>query len=80
MLVSVIIIIINKCYSLTVLSGLNIFSADMLNHSFEPNCFLHWRPKDRILEVMSNAGQAIKKGEEARDAKTIALSIAGFQV
>ncbi|KAF3550112.1 hypothetical protein DY000_02009614 [Brassica cretica] len=38
--------------------------ADMLNHSFEPNCFLHWRPKDRILEVMSNAGQAIKKGEE----------------
>lgn len=79
MLVSVI-IINNKWYALTVLSGLNIFSADMLNHSFEPNCFLHWRPKDRILEVMSNAGQAIKKGEEARDAKTIALSIAGFQV
>ncbi|RID67288.1 hypothetical protein BRARA_D02376 [Brassica rapa] len=45
-------------------AGLIIFSADMLNHSFEPNCFLHWRPKDRILEVMSNAGQAIKKGEE----------------
>lgn len=39
----------------------------MLNHSFEPNCFLYWRPKDRMLEVMSNAGQAIKKGEEVRD-------------
>ncbi|KDP43135.1 hypothetical protein JCGZ_26668 [Jatropha curcas] len=38
--------------------------ADMLNHSFEPNCFFHWRFKDRMLEVMINAGQQIKKGEE----------------
>nr|XP_009417687.1 PREDICTED: protein PLASTID TRANSCRIPTIONALLY ACTIVE 14 isoform X4 [Musa acuminata subsp. malaccensis] len=29
-----------------------------------PNCFLHWRFKDRMLEVMINAGQRIKKGEE----------------
>ncbi|KAJ6388357.1 hypothetical protein OIU77_026855 [Salix suchowensis] len=38
--------------------------ADMLNHSFEPNCFFHWRFKDRMLEVMINAGQQIRKGEE----------------
>ncbi|XP_047307856.1 protein PLASTID TRANSCRIPTIONALLY ACTIVE 14 isoform X2 [Impatiens glandulifera] len=38
--------------------------ADMLNHSFQPNCFFHWRFKDRMLEVMTNAGQRIKKGEE----------------
>ncbi|XXG69097.1 hypothetical protein AAC387_Pa06g2046 [Persea americana] len=38
--------------------------ADMLNHSFRPNCFFHWRFKDRMLEVMINAGQRIKKGEE----------------
>ncbi|KAK8550160.1 hypothetical protein V6N12_038887 [Hibiscus sabdariffa] len=38
--------------------------ADMLNHSFQPNCFLHWRFKDRMVEVMINAGQRIKKGEE----------------
>ncbi|XP_050234349.1 protein PLASTID TRANSCRIPTIONALLY ACTIVE 14 [Mercurialis annua] len=38
--------------------------ADMLNHSFEPNCFFHWRFKDRMVEVMINAGQQIKKGEE----------------
>ncbi|XP_043689798.1 protein PLASTID TRANSCRIPTIONALLY ACTIVE 14 isoform X3 [Telopea speciosissima] len=38
--------------------------ADMLNHSFQPNCFFHWRFKDRMLEVMINAGQRIKKGEE----------------
>lgn len=38
--------------------------ADMLNHSFQPNCFLHWRSKDRMLEVMINAGQRIKKGDE----------------
>ncbi|GAB4859362.1 Protein PLASTID TRANSCRIPTIONALLY ACTIVE 14 [Ancistrocladus abbreviatus] len=38
--------------------------ADMLNHSFQPNCFFHWRFKDRMLEVMINAGQGIKKGEE----------------
>ncbi|CAH9147534.1 unnamed protein product [Cuscuta epithymum] len=40
--------------------------ADMLNHSFKPNCFFHWRFKDRMLEVMINAGQPIKKGEEMR--------------
>uniref|UniRef100_A0A1S3B0Q7 SET domain-containing protein n=1 Tax=Cucumis melo TaxID=3656 RepID=A0A1S3B0Q7_CUCME len=38
--------------------------ADMMNHSFEPNCFFHWRFKDRMLEVMINAGQQIKKGQE----------------
>ncbi|CAN1828573.1 Protein PLASTID TRANSCRIPTIONALLY ACTIVE 14 [Linum perenne] len=38
--------------------------ADMLNHSPEPNCFFHWRFKDRMLEVMINAGQEIKRGEE----------------
>ncbi|WRX32818.1 SET domain - like 10 [Theobroma cacao] len=37
---------------------------DMLNHSFQPNCFLHWRFKDRMVEVMINAGQRIKKGDE----------------
>ncbi|KAI3921088.1 hypothetical protein MKX01_036067 [Papaver californicum] len=38
--------------------------ANMLNHSFQPNCFFHWRFKDRMLEVMVNAGQKIKKGDE----------------
>ncbi|XP_015959797.1 protein PLASTID TRANSCRIPTIONALLY ACTIVE 14 isoform X1 [Arachis duranensis] len=38
--------------------------ADMLNHSFEPNCFLHWRFKDRMLEVLINAGEQIKRGDE----------------
>ncbi|KAF6160743.1 hypothetical protein GIB67_035944 [Kingdonia uniflora] len=38
--------------------------ADMLNHSFQPNCFFHWRAKDRMLEVMINAGQRIRKGDE----------------
>ncbi|XP_004487894.1 protein PLASTID TRANSCRIPTIONALLY ACTIVE 14 isoform X2 [Cicer arietinum] len=37
--------------------------ADMLNHSFEPNCFFHWRFKDRMLEVLINAGQHIRKGD-----------------
>ncbi|XP_010537049.1 PREDICTED: protein PLASTID TRANSCRIPTIONALLY ACTIVE 14 isoform X2 [Tarenaya hassleriana] len=45
-------------------SNMLIPYADMLNHSFQPNCFLHWRAKDRMLEVMTNAGQGIKKGEE----------------
>ncbi|KAL6283004.1 hypothetical protein ACE6H2_013933 [Prunus campanulata] len=36
----------------------------MLNHSFETNCFFHWRLKDRMLEVMINAGKRIKKGDE----------------
>ncbi|XP_024951466.2 protein PLASTID TRANSCRIPTIONALLY ACTIVE 14 isoform X6 [Citrus sinensis] len=38
--------------------------ADMLNHSFQPNCFFHWRFKDRMLEVMVNAGQHVRRGEE----------------
>ncbi|KAM3300622.1 hypothetical protein ACQJBY_041575 [Aegilops geniculata] len=38
--------------------------ADMLNHSPDANCFLHWRFKDRMLEVMIKAGHAIKKGDE----------------
>ncbi|PRQ30144.1 putative [Fructose-bisphosphate aldolase]-lysine N-methyltransferase [Rosa chinensis] len=45
-------------------SNMLIPYADMLNHSFQPNCFLHWRFKDRMLEVMINAGQRIKKGDE----------------
>ncbi|KAI6704240.1 hypothetical protein NL676_013376 [Syzygium grande] len=45
-------------------SNMLIPYADMLNHSFEPNCFLHWRFKDRMLEVMINAGQRIRKGDE----------------
>ncbi|KAL6609465.1 hypothetical protein ACP70R_039434 [Stipagrostis hirtigluma subsp. patula] len=38
--------------------------ADMLNHSPDANCFLHWRFKDRMLEVMIKAGHAVKKGDE----------------
>ncbi|XP_058072259.1 protein PLASTID TRANSCRIPTIONALLY ACTIVE 14 isoform X2 [Magnolia sinica] len=45
-------------------SNMLIPYADMLNHSFQPNCFFHWRFKDRMLEVMINAGQRIRKGEE----------------
>ncbi|GLU09391.1 hypothetical protein SLE2022_335030 [Rubroshorea leprosula] len=45
-------------------SNMLIPYADMLNHSFQPNCFLHWRFKDRMLEVMINAGQRIRKGDE----------------
>jgi hypothetical protein len=41
-----------------------LLSPDMLNHSPNANCFLHWRFKDRMLEVMIKAGQAIKKGDE----------------
>ena len=41
-----------------------IFFPDMLNHSPNANCFLHWRFKDRMLEVMIKAGHAIKKGDE----------------
>ncbi|KAK7329380.1 hypothetical protein VNO77_23543 [Canavalia gladiata] len=45
-------------------SNMLIPYADMLNHSFEPNCFFHWRFKDRMLEVLINAGQRIRKGDE----------------
>lgn len=38
--------------------------ADMLNHSFQPNCFFHWRFKDRMFEVLINPGIRVKKGEE----------------
>lgn len=38
--------------------------ADMLSHSPDANCFLHWRFKDRMLEVMIKAGRAVKKGNE----------------
>lgn len=41
-----------------------VFSPDMLNHSPNANCFLHWRFKDRMLEIMIKAGHAIKKGDE----------------
>ena len=54
-------------FSIDVLKKLNNISsllADMLNHSFQPNCFFHWRFKDRMLEVLINAGQQIKKGDE----------------
>ncbi|CAH1446952.1 unnamed protein product [Lactuca virosa] len=44
----------------------NMFApyADMLNHSCKPNCFFHWRFRDRMFEVMTNVGQRIKKGED----------------
>jgi histone-lysine N-methyltransferase SETD3 len=42
----------------------------MLNHSPNANCFLHWRFKDRMLEVMIKAGHAIKKGDENRENET----------
>ncbi|KAK4492296.1 hypothetical protein RD792_003099 [Penstemon davidsonii] len=45
-------------------SNMLIPYADMLNHSFQPNCFFHWRFKDRMFEVMVNAGQQIRKGDE----------------
>ncbi|XP_044456221.1 protein PLASTID TRANSCRIPTIONALLY ACTIVE 14-like [Triticum aestivum] len=38
--------------------------ADMLNHSPDANCFLHWRFKDRMLEFTIKAGHAIRKGDE----------------
>ncbi|KAH9292847.1 hypothetical protein KI387_041967, partial [Taxus chinensis] len=38
--------------------------ADMVNHSFQPNCSYRWRKKDRMLEVIINAGQSIKAGDE----------------
>ncbi|KAL3701433.1 hypothetical protein R1sor_019455 [Riccia sorocarpa] len=38
--------------------------ADMLNHSFEPTCSLRWRRRDRMLEVVMNAGQTFKQGDE----------------
>ena len=31
-----------------------LLSPDMLNHSPNANCFLHWRFKDRMLEVYFN--------------------------
>ncbi|XP_057812006.1 protein PLASTID TRANSCRIPTIONALLY ACTIVE 14 [Salvia miltiorrhiza] len=50
--------------SLTQDTNMLIPYADMLNHSFKPNCFFHWRFKDRMLEVMINAGQRVKRGDE----------------
>ncbi|XP_024993226.1 protein PLASTID TRANSCRIPTIONALLY ACTIVE 14 isoform X1 [Cynara cardunculus var. scolymus] len=38
--------------------------ADMLSHSSQPNCFFHWRFKDRMFVVMTIAGRRVKKGEE----------------
>ncbi|BBN16965.1 hypothetical protein MPTK1_7g10810 [Marchantia polymorpha subsp. ruderalis] len=38
--------------------------ADMLNHSFQPTCSMRWRRRDRMLEVVMNAGQTIKQGDE----------------
>jgi SET domain len=46
------------------LMKLKLKFTDMLNHSFQPNCFLHWRFRDRMLEVLINAGQGVKEGEE----------------
>ncbi|CAH1448633.1 unnamed protein product [Lactuca virosa] len=50
----------------SLIQNANMFApyADMLNHSCKPNCFFHWRFRDRMFEVMTNAGQRIKKGEE----------------
>ena len=38
----------------------------MLNHSVEPTCSYRWRKRDRMLEVVINAGQTIKEGDEVR--------------
>jgi hypothetical protein len=38
--------------------------ADMINHSFEPTCSYRWRKRDRMLEVVINAGQTIQEGDE----------------
>jgi hypothetical protein len=43
---------------------IRLLFPDMLNHSPNANCFLHWRFKDRMLEVMIKAGRAVKKGDE----------------
>lgn len=52
--------------------------ADMLNHSFEPNCFFHWRFKDRMLEVMINAGKRIKKGDEVMSISILSIGFDKF--
>lgn len=38
--------------------------ADMFNHSVEPTCSCRFRRKDRMLEIIINSGQEIKKGQE----------------
>lgn len=38
--------------------------ADMFNHSVQPTCSYRFRKKDRMLEVIINAGQEIKQGDE----------------
>jgi uncharacterized membrane protein len=43
------------------LMKLELKFTDMLNHSFQPNCLLHWRFRDHMLEVLINAGQSIKE-------------------
>ncbi|KAM3413197.1 hypothetical protein ACQJBY_004397 [Aegilops geniculata] len=64
-------IVQSRCFNLNMRMGAfiqdaNVLApyADMLNHSPDANCFLHWRFKDRMLEVMIKAGHAIKKGDE----------------
>ncbi|KAJ7518521.1 hypothetical protein O6H91_21G072600 [Diphasiastrum complanatum] len=60
-----------RCITMTMAVGTKIQEAnmlipyaDMFNHSFAPTCSLRWRTKDRMLEVLINAGQSIKEGDE----------------
>lgn len=61
----------SRCITMTMTIGAKVQEAnmlipyaDMMNHSFNPNCSYHWRKKDQMLEVVINAGQSIKAGDE----------------
>eukprot|EP01018_Ginkgo_biloba_P020126 Gb_07348 [translate_table: standard] len=61
----------SRCITMTMTIGAKVQDAnmlipyaDMMNHSFEPNCSYRWRAKDRMLEVVINAGQSIRAGDE----------------
>ncbi|XP_059076933.1 protein PLASTID TRANSCRIPTIONALLY ACTIVE 14 isoform X2 [Cryptomeria japonica] len=61
----------SRCINMTMTIGAKVQEsnmlipyADMINHSFQPKCSFRWRKKDRMLEVLINAGQSIKAGEE----------------
>lgn len=61
----------SRCINMTMIIGAKkqeanmlIPYADMINHSFQPTCSFRWRKKDRMLEVLIDAGQSIKVGDE----------------
>lgn len=61
----------SRCITMTMTIGAKVQEAnmlipyaDMMNHSFNPNCSFRWRKKDQMLEVVINAGQSIKAGDE----------------